>query len=171
MKIVSIFEDYLFSFCYGNGTINEYDRLMELWTDVDYLKNFAIKNHIHSIKEFVLERLEEADELQDILYQIEQKTQRLESYFMPLHNHEIGFKILSLQKGKIPKNKLRIYAVKIDEHCFVITGGAIKMSQKMDDHEETKNELIKLNFAQQYLKANDVYDSGSFFELLTEEND
>ena len=56
----------------------------------------------------------------------------------------------------------------LDENCFVITGGAIKMSQKMQDHPDTNNELEKLMEARRYLKSNDVFDDDSFFELLTE---
>jgi hypothetical protein len=44
---------------------------------------------------------------------------------------------------------LRLYALKIDKDCFVITGGAIKVSQKMQE--------------------NGVFDSESFFELLSEQ--
>jgi hypothetical protein len=51
----------------------------------------------------------------------------------------------------------------------VITGGAIKMSQTMQGHPDTDNELIKLKEARAYLKQNDVFDEDSFFELLIEQ--
>lgn len=74
--------------------------------------------------------------------------------------------MLSLQKGKIKRNQLRLYAIKIDDDCFVITGGAIKMSQKMDEHEDTALELVKLNNARIYLNSKDVFNQDSFFELF-----
>jgi hypothetical protein len=171
MKIVSIFEDSLFAICYGDGSLNEFDKLMDLWTDVAYLKEFAVKNKVRDVAQFVEDRLAEADKLQDTLDDMMKNHHPLERYFMPLHNHESGFKILSLQKGKLSKSKLRIYAIKIDENMFLITGGAIKMSQEMKDHEDTKNELEKLNAAQQYLKSQGVFNNDSFFELLNEEHE
>ena len=171
MKIVSIFEESLFAICYGDDSINEFDRLMDLWTDVEYLKEFAVKNEVADVAQFVEKRLAEADKLQDTLDHIMSNLNPLEQYFMPLYNNEIGFKILSFQKGKIPKNKLRIYAIKIDENMFLITGGSIKMSLEMKDHDDTLNELTKLNNAKQYLKSKGVFNTDSFFELLNEEND
>ncbi|QEK51880.1 hypothetical protein FYC62_09650 [Pedobacter aquae] len=171
MKIVSIFEDSLFAICYGDGSLNEFDKLMDLWTNVAYLKEFAVNNKVVDVAQFVEDRLAEADKLQDKLDEIMSNHDPLEKYFMPLYNSETGFKILSLQKGKLSKSKLRIYAIKIDENMFLITGGAIKMSQEMKDHDDTKNELDKLNTAQQYLKSQGIFDYDSFFELLNEEND
>lgn len=77
---------------------------------------------------------------------------------------------LSMQKGKISRNQLRLYALKIDENCFVITGGAIKMTQKMSEHEETSNELDKLIKARNHLNANGVFDNESFYEFITEQS-
>lgn len=53
----------------------------------------------------------------------------------------------------------------------MITGGAIKMSQKNDDHPDTKNEMKKINRVKQFLQAHDVFDEDSFYELLIEIND
>ena len=61
-----------------------------------------------------------------------------------------------------------MYAIRIDNNCFVITGGAIKMSQKMQDHKDTQEELKKLNKAKDYLADNDVHDIDSFTELINE---
>lgn len=76
---------------------------------------------------------------------------------------------MAFHKGKIKKNRLRFYAIKLDANCFVITGGAIKMSQKMQDHPDTNNELIKLKKARAYLNINGVFDEDSFYELLIEQ--
>ena len=76
---------------------------------------------------------------------------------------------MAFQKGKLKENILRYYAIKLDENCFVITGGAIKMSQTMQEHPDTTNELKKLEKARAYLKQNGVFDEDSFFELLIEQ--
>lgn len=168
MKIVSIFAEKLFSFHYQDEGDNEFDRLMELWTNPQYLKKFAEDNGIADVEDYVLDRLSDAEQIQDVLDEIETDEIPLEQYFKPLLDKETGIKILSLRKGKLKHNHLRIYAIKIDTECFVITGGAIKMSQAMQDFPDTQIELDKLKAAQRYLNDNGVFDIDSFFELLSE---
>lgn len=173
MKIVDIFaEEYpehLYAFVYTKNCENEYDRLMELWTDVNYLRMFAKTNKVININQFIKDKLRDAEKIQDLIDSLLTQSQPLEYYFRALYNQETGIKTLSLQKGKTSKQDgLRIYAIKIDNNCFVITGGAIKMSQAMQDHPNTKKELKKIKRAQSYLKENDVFDQDSFFEFNTE---
>lgn len=169
MKIVNIFGARLFAFHYSNETENEYDRLMDCWTNVQYLWSFATENKIADKSQFVQDRLGDARQIQDLLNELSQSNDPLETYFRPLNNNETGFKLLSLQKGKHSnRDGLRIYAIKIDDDCFVITGGAIKMSLKMADHPDTNTELTKLNKAKDYLSEQDIIDEDSFFEFLNE---
>lgn len=177
MKIVDIFVEKLYSLAYkkadsGEYELCEYDRLLELWTDVFYLREFAKENKVQDINKFVRDRLRDAEHIDDLLYQLTQGNLPLDQYFHHLDNNETGFKLLSLRKGKVSKRDgLRIYAIKIDKDCFLITGGAIKMSLKMKDHSGTKKELKKIKQAQAFLKENGVLDSDSFYEFKTELND
>ena len=168
MKIVRTFADQLFAFHYKNEADNEYDRLMELWTDVTFLTAYAKENNIVNVKKFVNDILQDAEQIQDFLENLNQNKEPYGFYFEPLQDSERK-KILAFQKGKIKKNRLRYYAIKLDDNCFVITGGAIKMSQTMQGHPDTDNELTKLKEARAYLKQNDVFDEDSFFELLIEQ--
>jgi hypothetical protein len=168
MKIVRIFADQLFAFQYEGEVDNEYDRLMDLWTDIAFLKDYAKENKITSVKEFVNTILQNAEQIQDFLENINQNREPYGFYFEPLQSSERN-KILAFQKGKIKENILRYYAIKLDNNCFVITGGAIKMSQKMQEHPDTDNELKKLEKARAYLKENGVFDEDSFFELIIEQ--
>jgi hypothetical protein len=61
-----------------------------------------------------------------------------------------------------------MYAIKIDDDCFLVTGGAIKMSLYMKDHRDTKEELRKLEKAKAFLKDNAVMDADSFCEFKKE---
>jgi hypothetical protein len=162
MKIVHIFANHLFAFHYPGQADNEYDRLMELWTDVAALKAYAEENRITDVMKFVNEILENAERIQDFLEDINQNKEPFGMYFEPLQNSE-RTKILAFQKGKIKRNRLRFYAIKIDDNCFAITGGAIKLSQKMQDHPDTDNELKKLANARAYLNKNGVLNEDSFF--------
>ncbi|RPH32685.1 MAG: hypothetical protein EHM93_08170 [Bacteroidales bacterium] len=171
MKIDCIFAENLFTFHYAKEKNNEYERLMDIWTDVSYLHAYAKRNKVKNIYGFIDDILKCAEKIQDFLDNISQNKEPFGSYFEPLQQSENDNKVLALQKGKIRKNQLRLYAVKIDANCFVITGGAIKMSQKMEDHPDTANELEKLKKARIYLNQNGVFDEDSFFELLNEEYD
>lgn len=168
MKIISIFAERLFAFHYDNEVDNEYDRLMDLWTDVAFLKSFAKKNNIGDVAEFINDILQDAEQIQNFLEDLNQNNEPYGFYFEPLQNSEQN-RQLALQKGKIKKNRLRYYAIKLDDNCFVITGGAIKMSQTMQGHPDTDNELTKLKAARGYLNNNGVFDEDSFYELLIEQ--
>lgn len=168
MEIVTIFASSLFTFHYDEELDNEYDRLMDLWTDVNYLQAFAKRNKVKDVYGFIEDISGNAEEIQDFLDNISQNKEPFGYYFQPLQESENDKKILPLQKGKIRRNQLRLYAVKIDANCFVITGGAIKMIQKMEDHPDTEKELSKLKQARKYLTQKGVIDEDSFFELISE---
>lgn len=172
MRIVSIFGQNLYAFHYSGEIDNEYDKLIEQWTSPKYLLDFAKTNGILNIPKFIEQRLEDAEQIIDIIEEIGNNSLKLETFFRTLNDNETGFTILSLQKGKTyqkyRKNSLRVYAIRIDDNCFVITGGAIKMSDKMKDHNDTLEELKKLNKAKDYFAANDVHDIDSFSELINE---
>ena len=174
MKIVPIFANQLFAFHYDGEVDNEYDRLMELWDDVEYIYDFLKKNkadipHPRTIEQLAGFIMDDAMEIDDLLIDITERTDKpLAHFFMPLHNLESSVKILSLQKGR--QHCLRMYAIKIDDDTFVITGGAIKLPLQhlMKDRPHTKIELQKLEKAKSYFKEKDVFDEDSFFEFLNE---
>jgi len=168
MKIVRIFAEQLFAFHYKNEVDNEFNRLMDLWTDVGYLRSFAKKNNIGNVNEFTNDILRDAEQIQGFLENLSQNKQPYGFYFEPLQDSE-RTKLLAFQKGKIKKNQLRYYAIKLDDECFVITGGAIKMSQTMQEHPDTDRELTKLKAARLFLKRRGVFDEDSFFELISEQ--
>lgn len=174
LKIVDIFAEQLYSFAYlkeGSNEYcdNEYNRLMNLWTDVSYLRKYAVDNGVRDITKFVRARLRDAEKIEDLLENLTTSNQQLEKYFRPLNNLETGIKILSLQKGKVSSSDgLRVYAIKIDKDCFVITGGAIKMGQLMKDHPDTRNELLKIEKAKSFLLEHGVFDRDSLYEFKTE---
>jgi len=167
MKIVTIFDDHLFTIHYQNEIENEFDRLLELWTDVSFLIAYAKKNDQKNILGFVNKILMDVEQIQDFLENLNQNNHPFGFYFEPLQNSE-QVKLLAFQKGKIRQNQLRFYAIKIDENCFLITGGAIKMSRKMIEHSDTLNELKKLIKVRTYLQTNGVFDNASFYELIIE---
>ena len=166
MKIVAIFAEKLYACQYDKETLNEYARLMNLWTDVVYLRQYASQNYIADKWNFITEVMQDAKFIDNLIEEIIRDRAQLESFFRPLNDIETGVKILSFQKGK--RYKLRVYAVKLDKNLFLITGGAIKLVHKMKEHLDTQIEKDKLEQVKIYLKNNFVFDGDSFYELINE---
>lgn len=122
----------------------------------------------HSVETIVQQILDNIEEIEQRLYEFATgEFGKLDEFFKPLDNLEYQFKVLSRQKGR--KNYLRIYAIKIDENCFVITGGAIKFTHLMEEREHTIKELKKLDRCKQFLKEHGVFDNDSFYGFLYEQ--
>lgn len=174
MKIIDIFaNEKLYAFKYDGEDDHELDRLLELWTNPEYLEEFLETNckDLPSNKtpyKLFNEIQDNAEELEDILIDIAESDDRqFEEFFKALDNNE--YKVLELSRQKGRKNYLRIYALRIDKNCFVITGGAIKFTHLMQDRPHTNQELIKIEMCRQYLKENDIYDTDSFYEFLNQD--
>lgn len=177
MKIVSIFDDRLFSFHYAGEEYNEYERLLANWGDIRFLRHF-VKEHLPTIDHnaYIISLINELEELEDFIIDIAENQQAdFNQFFAPLYNAEYREVELSLRKGKLarifPRAEFRIYGIKIDDNCYVITGGAIKLSQKMQEHELTQLELNKLNVCRRYLIEQDILNKETFFELIEESHE
>lgn len=118
MKIVTIFENQLFVFHYRNEEENEFRRLLNQWNDTAYLYQFINQNKTDapkgvSIQTLISQLIENANEIDDVLYEISTNTKKsLEEFFKPLDNQEYRIVELSKQKGR--KSYLRLYAIRID---------------------------------------------------------
>src|SRR5690554_935813 len=136
MKIVNIFAHKLFAFHYKGEEDNEYDRLLDLWDDTEYIFEFLKSNESDlpylNIEIIADKLMKDAESIDDTLIEICNAPNRiLDHFFAPLDNNEYRERVLSLQKGRA--SYLRMYAVRIDEDLFVITGGTIKFHHLMQD--------------------------------------
>ena len=167
MKFACIFEKQLYSFHYDEYNENEYERNLNHWSNTSYLFEFAKENNIQDIVAFVDEIFDNLEEMEDLIDDIAETDGQFKRLFIPLKHAETN-KTISLRKGKINHNRLRLYAIKLIDELFIITGGAIKMSQRMLDHPGTAGELVKLSAARQYLDINEIHNEDAFFELIAE---
>lgn len=167
MKITRIFENQLYSFHYDEYNEIEYERNLNQWSNTAYLFEFAKENNIQDIVAFVDEIFDNLEEMEDLIDDIAETDGQFKRLFIPLKYSETN-KTISLRKGKINHNRLRLYAIKLIDELFIITGGAIKMSQRMLDHPGTAGELVKLSAARQYLDINEIHNEDAFFELIAE---
>lgn len=94
------------------------------------------------------------------------RTQTLDTIFKPLNNNEYQISKLQQTKAKAPvkKKMIRLYAIRIDANCFVITGGGIKLTEVIE-RDYLKKELRKLKVSKNYLSSEGLIDE-SDFEIL-----
>ena len=172
MKIVCKFADRLYAIREEGQLRDELSRLLGEWADPVFLFQFLKANSrdlpvnktIITLANTIIENAGYIDRRLKELSS--SKTQSLETFFAPLNNHQYQLRILNEQKGR--ENYLRIYALKIDDNCFIITGGAIKFTQFMEDRIHTETELAKINRCRDYLIRENVFDLISFKDLLNE---
>lgn len=172
MKIVRIFGERLFAFQYEGEEYNEYARLMGLWTDPLYLRDFLKENlpSGESLNDMIMAIRKDSENFDDAIAAVAaDNNQKMDVFFKPLHNQE--YHVRSLSKQKARKNYLRLYAIRIDKDCFVITGGAIKLTHLMEESPQTRKELAKLEKARFFLKDQGITDVDSFFEFEIEQAD
>jgi len=173
MKIITIFADQLFAFHYDNEKDNELRRLLNQWNDTAYLYQFVTQHKADvpknvPIQTLINQLIDNANYIDDTLNEISTDPSKdLEEFFKPLDNQEYHIVELSKQKGR--KNYLRIYAIRIDKNCFVITGGTIKFHHLNKQRTHTQKEMENIDKCRDYLKANNVFDADSFYEFLNEQ--
>ena len=178
MKISNIFaieKPYLWAVRYEEEQFNEWRRLFAAWYDQNYLRSFfeAKSSDGKTIRyyngnKWLTYTIEEAIEItqetaqhmnNDIIKYAGGNGYTLASKFKPLDNRYIK----EANEMKSKKYWLRIYAIRIDHNLFVVSGGAIKLTEKMD-RPHLVMELEKLELTRNFLMDKD--DNLELFELF-----
>ena len=170
MKIVSTFVKGLYAFRYDGQWLDELERLFEEWSDIEWLEAFFEQNESDlpyfkiEIDGAINDTISESIKLRKLLLEVSKgKSSTLDEVFKPLDNLE--YRVITLSKQKASRRWLRLYAIRVEANYYVITGGAIKLTHKMQDREHTKKELNKLEKCRSFLQLNDVFDADSFNEF------
>ncbi len=180
MKIIDTFaivEEHLYSVQYDNQEVDEWQRLFNLWLkDTDYLRSFFEEHkddlfygHYKgiTIDEAILKTQKEAKKMkQNILNYAKECGQGLDTFslntlFKPLDNKD--FSNSSYERDKSKRSWLRIYAIRVESNLFVVSGGTIKLTKKMD-RPHLEKELEKLELTRNFLIDRD--DDLETFELF-----
>ncbi|MBI6119495.1 hypothetical protein [Salegentibacter maritimus] len=160
----------MYSFKYKEDFPDELERVFDEWANPLFLNEFFEENETDikiSIEDAIEKVKKEADFLRNKLLEFaESEPNRLNELFKNLNNNVYTSEDLTHQKAR--NRWLRLYAIKIDNEHYVITGGAIKLDNQhlMQDRPHTNDELIKINKARDYLKDQGVYDADSFQEIF-----
>jgi hypothetical protein len=184
MNFVRIFDDEycLLSVKNDDEEQDEFSKIFDQWTDIEYLDKFFTthKNDLNrpfwegiTIEQAIIETRDEAIKYRRFLKKISQKPQKERistfiSFFQPLDKKQIKFSFLDKKKayGKRNKTWLRIYALKVGDDMYIITGGAIKLTDNMGEREHTLKELKKLEACKQFLLDEGIVDEEGMIELL-----
>lgn len=139
----------------------EFDKIRRLWMNPMYVANFFDDNEVHLQDPFWRD-IDKDRFVNDILsstpYIFSEiikkcKDGTIDELFEPLgesdENNETHTSIRVKHKhGKIGgRFAFRIYAIKIEDGCYVVTGGTIKVVEKMHQAQNTTIELKKINAA------------------------
>jgi len=162
----------------GEGD-NELYSVFDKWNDVLWLRNFftANKNDLwlsygmSGINEAVVDTIEDSEMLETALLDLTPNAD-LNALFRPLNNY-VQESYLEKEKAKIRKRKkhaswLRIYAIKLNNGIFIITGGAIKLTATMQERAHTAIELTKIEQVRRFLIDNGIADETSFEDYIKE---
>jgi len=176
MSKISIFEkeqDRLFAACFEPNQKDELDNALDFWRDIEQLRAFFIQNQKDlnkfatdvKVKDAVKLALDEGNTIYDNLKKFSEGD-NLDELFKPLDDRESEDTRYEYQKTKaksgLRKGMLRIYAVKF-RGWYVITGGAIKLVDHMNDRPYLKTELYKLEEVRKLLQEGNT--EGSFVYL------
>lgn len=168
----------LWAVCYlayeNNAESNDvFNELFNLWNNTEYLQNFFIehKNELFTpfwngmtIDNAVDQVMDEAENFEDELRAIETKepgyeNKSLNQVFEHLHDNIYSLNWSNENHRKARPNlqtpMLRLYAIELEDGTFVVTGGAIKLTQKMTG-ERFDTELKNLNIVEEYLKKEGI---------------
>ena len=152
--------------------------LFDQWNDVMWLRSFFKKNwqdlesyfKITDINQAIEDTIEDSDRLQGIIMDISPEA-NLDEIFHTLENFRTSEMLLGKEKARLKRvvrhsSWLRIYAIKLSEGIYVITGGAIKLTLKMNEREHTQKELTKLEKVRSFLLSENIIDNDSFVEYM-----
>jgi hypothetical protein len=142
--------------------------LFDKWKDITYLYKFFEANkhdlqsgfyNVITVDKAVEQTIKDANKMKTFILKVA-KTGRFDErnslqdlVFTPLHKNEFSTQHLqSKAYGQAKPSWLRVYASEIDPSHYVVSGGAIKLTETMNERTHLKRELKKLKLTSDFLK-------------------
>lgn len=181
MKFDRILEnDKLWAVRYDGDDDNILQKIFEQWSNPIWLVDFFTENisdlesyfKITDLNRAIFDTIDDSNELQCLILDITPDAD-LDKIFRPLENNRTNEIVLGKEKAKLrnrPRHAswLRLYAIKLEPGCYIITGGAIKLTQKMEERSHTLQELRKMEQVRNLLVEVGVVDNVGFSEYVSE---
>ena len=135
------------------------------------LRNLNYFN-ITNINDAIKRTIDESEQLEAIIMDISPEA-NLDLIFRPLNNSRIAECILGKEKARLKKlighsSWLRIYAIKLAQGVYIITGGAIKLTATMQEREHTAAELVRIEKVRDFLLSQNIVDNEGFIDYIAE---
>ncbi|SDC96909.1 hypothetical protein [Niabella drilacis] len=178
MTFCSIFvfpNNKLYAVKFDGETQDEYQKAFNQWQDVEYLHDFFeehkadLENGFYncpSVDEAIAQTLKESREFEQRIRALckQEKNNLNDVIFRPLNKKETK---IELQQNKAygmgnSRSWLRLYAIRLSQSIYFVTGSAIKLTATMSEREHTKKELEKLTKVAQDLKDEGIIEEDDF---------
>lgn len=186
----------VYAVIYNDDADNIYEIIQEKWHNATFLWNFFHDpQNIEDLAVFwkqpidkrlirvaIKDSIEDADYIDSIIDT--DNIDDLLQFFHLLDNKESELTGPPLKKQKghgehrhNHNSWMRLYAIRISDdpddlqssQIYIITGGAIKLTQEMKDREHTKAELDKINNVWNFLQSKGIMDIDSFEDYINVE--
>lgn len=179
MKFEELVKDKLWAVREDNEDCHALEILLDQWNDVVWLNAFFVENQIDllsyyfvSIEEAIMHTIEDSGNLESALLQLAENDD-LDRLFRPLDNNETDNSLLQKDKARLkdrPRHSswLRVYAIRLSNGAYIITGGAIKLTRTMAERGHTRAELEKIERVRNYLLSEHIIDDESFIDYIAE---
>lgn len=165
---------------YEDEENNALYQLFDNWNDIQWLRAF-FKKHINDLSSYfkitdinqaISDTLDDADKLEGIILDISPDA-NLDDIFQPLDNNRSIRDLLEKEKAKLGRTNrhaswLRIYAIKLADGVYVITGGAIKLTHTMKERQHTQEQLDKIDRVRRFLLSEGIVNDEGFIEYIAE---
>jgi hypothetical protein len=155
-----------------NTSCDVFQQCFEYWQDVDYLFRF-FKEHQEALQYYQVDRMRAVElvllesrlffrEIITIAEDNDSNHSLDQNIFVPLH-HDDNFDIGLLETKAYGKKKgvsfLRLYAIRLQDGCYIIVGGLIKTSQALQDSIEGRAMIKRIKYVLKELQRHNLIDA------------
>ena len=127
---------------------------------------------ITDISKAIYDTIDDSQRIQYLILDLSPEAD-LDRFFRPLENSRTSEILLSKEKARIKEcpqhaSWLRIYAIKLEPGCYIITGGAIKLTRTIQEREHTLKESNKIELVRNSPISYRAIDADGFVDFLSE---
>lgn len=180
MEIEKIYPPYIYSIKYDGEEANEFERLFEYWRDLDKVAGFFEENRDYLQSEIwsavrepeaaAWQVSEEADDLERLFGELFDNAESnvepdFDSHFKFLNGkYNIEYEYVPMKSyGTGSPSLIRMYAIKMGENRYIITGGGIKLCKTIQESPYLKGRVIQdIDKVRAWLKRNGIYEEDEF---------
>lgn len=165
---------------YAGEEDNSLRMVFNQWNDPEWLWDFFTENmadlesyfKVTDLDQAIYDTMDDSEKLECLILDISPDA-NLDKLFRPLENSRTAEMKLGKEKARLRERAehpswLRLYAIKLEPGCYLITGGAIKLTRTMQEREHTLKELQKMEQVRNLLIEQGVMDADGFEDYANE---